>query len=411
MPVTPETGAPVATTPEAVATKSPAQLSAEDLHNSLVDMVDQQKSAKATPDVTVSPTSVARPETVTSDSGKYEAKATELGAAVGSRVDALVDRGSSAVAAGKERVGEKVDGAALKAYELAGKVDSGIKNVKERAANVRERVRNGAEAGAEKTSEAVKAAKEKSHRMLLGAIGLSITAAEGVAEVPEKIKNRGRKIADRLNRWCAKAKESFSGMKDSVRDRVASGFDALDAATVRTAERAVSGGRDFLEGVGKVVEKTVGKIDTVGQNWEARLQEDLRKAEKAKAESLRQSLKEAKKEAKLKEASQNREVAVELARQGHAEGKARLDQKLQAEVLKAEEEYDKAESGVAKLVDAEVDSIPDDKLEQAYAMLATGSLAPTPAADSTPEAAPKVETATVTPITPGSAPIAPEAAA
>ncbi len=261
MPTTPENGRPAATTPEA--SKTPAQVTAEDLHNSLVAMVENQK-AEVMPEVNPAPGSVTAPEPLAPLPGRFEAS----GAAAGSKVDALVDRGSSAVTVGKEKVGEKVDGAALKAYELAGKVDSGVKSAKERAAGIRERVKNGAEVAAEKKREAVRSAKEKSQKALLVTIGLSITVVEGVTGAPEKIKNRGRKIADRLNKWCAKAKESFSGMKDNVKDRVA-------------------------EGIGKVVEKTVEKIDTAGQNWEARLQEARKEAEaaaeKAELESWREN--------------------------------------------------------------------------------------------------------------------------
>lgn len=249
------------TSPEEVGTTAPPTPDAKNLQEDLVKIAEE--NGTIAPEAASAPGSVTTPETATPEPGKFEAR----GAAAGSKVDALVDRGSNAVAAGKEKVGEKVDSAALKAYELAGRVDNRIQSAKERAVNVRERVRNGAETGAEKMRESVKAARAKSGEVARIAFGVSVAAGEALAEAPEKIKNRGRKIADRLNKWCAKAKESFSGMKDNVKDRVS-------------------------EGIGKVVVETVERIDAAGQSWEARLQEARKVAEAAAKEAELKSYQE-----------------------------------------------------------------------------------------------------------------------
>lgn len=336
MPITPDAGQPATTTPEAP--KTPAQVSAEDLHNSLVAMVEQQKATTLAPEAVAAPNSATTPEATTAESGRFEAK----GATVGSKIDALIDRGNSAVITGKERAEGKIDGAALKAYELAGKVDGGIERGKEayrgakerlraKVEHVRERVRGGAELAAEKRAAAVSLTKEKSKEALLVAIGASIVAGEKIAETPENIKNRGRKIADRLNKWCAKAKESFSGMKDNVQDRV-------------------------MEGIGKVVEKTVEKIDTVGQNWEARLQEARKEAEAAAEKARRESLVRSYIEARIL-------AAQEQADAEHAAAVEQADREREGKVGVADSRRDEAVARAKQEAEGEVANLNPDQIE------------------------------------------------
>lgn len=324
MPTTPENGRPAATTQEA--SKTPAQVTAEDLRNSLVAMAENQQ-AGVKPEANPAPESVLAPEPLAPLPGRFEAS----GAAAGSKVDALVERGSSAVAAGKEKIGEKIDGAALKTYELAGKVDNGIKGAKERAADIRERVKNGAEVAAEKKRESVRSAKEKSKQAMLLAIGVSITAGETLAEAPEKIKNRGRKIADKLNKWCAKAKELFSGMKDNVKDRV-------------------------TEGIGKVVVEAVVRIDTAGQNWEARLQEARKEAEVAAEKARKESLVKSYIEARIL-------AAQEQADAEHAAAVKQADEEREAKVNQADSKRHDAVEKARQDAAGEVATLSADQIE------------------------------------------------
>ncbi len=309
------------------ATKPPSRVTAEELRSTLEDTYAAPEAVAVSPEVAVAPGSVTAPEPLAPLPGRFEAG----GAAAGSKVDALVDRGSSAVAAGKEKVGEKVDSAALKAYELAGRVDNRIQSAKERAVGIRERVKNGAEAGAEKRRESVKAARAKSGEVARIAFGVSVAAGEALAEAPEKIKNRGRKIADRLNKWCAKAKESFSGMKDNVKDRV-------------------------TEGIGKVVVETVVRIDAAGKNWEARLQEARKEAEVAAEKARKESLIKSYIEASIL-------AAQEQADTEHAAAVKRADEEREAKVGEADAKRDQVVNEARKNAEGEVAALSADDIE------------------------------------------------
>lgn len=376
MPTGPESGPPAAATPEIAVAKTQAQITAEELQATLVDTYGTPANTPVAPELAPAPASTTTPEPLAPLPGRYEIAGKE----VGSKIDALASRGSEAVASGKEKVGERVDGAALKAYELAGKFDSGIKSVKERAVNIRERVRNGAEAGAEKKRESVKAAKAKSKEAMLVMIGVSITAGEALAEAPEKIKNRGRKIADRLNKWCAKAKESFSGMKDNVKDRV-------------------------VEGIGKVVVETVEKIDAAGKNWEVRLQEARKEAEaaaeKARKESLIKSYIEARILAAQEQADVEHAAAVKLA-----------DDEREAKVNQADSKRHDAVEQARQDAAGEVATLSADQIEGKIKDLGsavpdTGVVVEKPT-EVVPDASEPVQ---LKPVAPGSAPVTPEAAA
>lgn len=396
MPGSPETpvNAVAPSTPEAIPAQTPdAKKLREDLvkiaeeNGTIAPEASEVSDGTVAPESAPAPGSVTAPETATPEPGTFEAK----GAAVGSKVDALVDRGSSAVAVGKEKVSDKVDGAALKAYELAGKVDGGIERGKEvyrgakerlkaKIEHVRERVRGGAELAAEKRAAAVSLTKEKSKEALLVAIGASIVAGEKIAETPENIKNRGRKIADRLNKWCAKAKESFSGMKDNVKDRV-------------------------VEGIGKVVEKTVDKIDTAGQNWEARLQEARKEAEVAAEKARKESLVKSYIEARIL-------AAQEQANAEHAVAVKEADEEREAKVNQADARRDRVVDDARQSAEGEVATLSADQIESKIESLGQATPEAGVAAEKPTEVLPDgSEPVPLRPATPGSAPTTPEAAA
>jgi hypothetical protein len=369
------------------ATKPPSRVTAEELRSTLEDTYAAPEAVAVSPEVAVAPGSVTAPEPLAPLPGRFEAG----GAAAGSKVDALVDRGSSAVAAGKEKIGEKVDGAALKAYELAGKVDGGIERGKEayrgakerlraKVEHVRERVRGGAELAAEKRAAAVSLTKEKSKEALLAAIGASIVAGEKIAETPENIKNRGRKIADKLNKWCAKAKELFSGMKDNVKDRV-------------------------TEGIGKVVVETVVRIDAAGKNWEARLQEARKEAEVAAEKARKESLIKSYIEASIL-------AAQEQADTEHAAAVKRADEEREVKVGEADAKRDQVVNEARKNAEGEVAALSADDIELKIKGL--GQAAPETGAtvEKSTEVVPDAsESVPLRPATPDSAPPAPELAA
>ena len=331
--------------------ETPAQPSAKELNDALVAMAADGKVG-AMPEATIAP-------------GRYEA----TGAAVGSKIDALVNRGSEAVesAKGKVESGKEAYGSAKD--RLKAKVE-----------HVRERVRAGSELAAEKRAAAASLAKEKSKEAMLVAIGVSVTAGEALAEAPEKIKNRGRKIADRLNKWCAKAKESFSGMKDNVKDRV-------------------------VEGIGKVVVETVEKIDAAGKNWEARLQEARKEAEAAAEKARKESLIKSYIEARIL-------AAQEQADAEHAIAVKQADSEREVKVGEADSKRDDAVAEAKQSAESEVTTLSADQIEKKIEGLGQAVPDVGVSIEKPTEVVPDVsEPVPLIPNTPGSAPVTPETAA
>lgn len=289
--------------------------------------------------------------------GRAEAK----GAAIGRKIDNLAERGSDAVASGKEKVSSAADTLAEKAYDAAGAIDRSFKSVKERANGIRERFEKGADLASEKRKEAVAAAKDKSRKAMLVGIGASIVAGEAIASAPEKVAARGRKIGETLNRWASKAMEKISGRAKQAKE-------AVTAVIAGAAEK-----------VGDAVESVVEKVDTAGKNWEARLQaarqEAEAAAEQARLESLKQSYIEARVEGTTKEANAEYDDAVARAEKNRKEKIA------------------DAETSAA----TEVDGMSAEQLEDAIKQLleapepeAVAKPAETPPVTAAPEAPPEV---------------------
>ncbi len=281
--------------PEQAMTPTAASLQAD-----LVAMVEAQKA-------TSSPVGGAAETSATPVMGRAEAK----GAAIGRKIDNLAERGSDAVAAGKEKLGNAADTVAEKAYDAAGAIDRGVKSVKERAKGVRERVEKGADLATEKRKEAVAAAKEKSQKAMLVAIGVSIAGAEAIANIPENAKKRGKKIGETLNRWASKAMEAISGRAQKTKESIAGGISAA------------------AEKIGDVIEAGVDKVDTKLSNWEARLQQARQEAEaaaeQARLESLRKSYIEARVENTTKEANAEYDEAISRAEKTRQEKIAKAE--------------------------------------------------------------------------------------
>ncbi len=336
----------------ATTTKPESSLSAQQLRDDLEAMVATQNNGQgpAVENRVTNPTQ-AISESPTAP-GRFEAK----GADIGAGIDALAARGRSAVESGKVK-----------------------------AAEVRDRVKNGAELAAEKKAAAVSMAKEKSSKFLLAAIGTAAAGAEAVASVPERARQRGRKIADSLNRWGARQMEKLSTRATKTKERISAGLG------------------NVAEKVGSKVESVVAKVDTAAQNWEARLQEARREAEvaaeKARKESLIKSYVEARILAAQEKADAEHVAAVKLA-----------DDEREAKVKAADGKRAAEIDLASKSAEGEVKDLSADEIEEKMKNLNTNKPeagvvveSPTGVTPSTPEPAPTAPATPETPVMPAAA--------